>query len=81
MDKVDAAIARAAHWVQSRVTEQGFRGCEHHIQAHYNAPYCLSRLGKVTDAARVMRHVLARFHDEGTFHRNVMPGGSAHGNG
>lgn len=75
-DGVDRAIMRATNWIEQRVTDRGFRGVEDSLLAHYKAPYCLAKLGRATASVRVMRHVMNRFHDNGTFHRDVAPGPS-----
>jgi hypothetical protein len=70
-DAIAAAAERAARWAAGRIGVHGVQGCEDSLPAHYKAPFCLARAGHADAAARAMRHVLARFHVRGDFHRGV----------
>jgi hypothetical protein len=70
--RIADAIARTSAWSDSLVTAQGFRGCSNSLQAHYKAPYCMSKVGNVVGAVCIMRHLLSRFANDGRFDRDVV---------
>jgi hypothetical protein len=70
---IEAAASRGVRWAAGQIGEHGVRGCEDDLLAHYKAPFCLAHAGETDAARRAMRHVIARFHDRGDFHRDVAP--------